>query len=99
VAQRSREMAIRSALGASPWSIVRLVVGQGLAVTLAGLVVGIATSLAAVRSISTFLYGVNAHDPATFIAVPLVLLAVAVLACFAPARRAANVDPLRALKG
>jgi putative ABC transport system permease protein len=99
VAQRSREMAIRSALGASPWSIVRLVVGQGLAVTLAGLVVGIATSLAAVRSISTLLYGVSAHDPSTFIAVPVVLLAVAALACFVPARRAANVDPLRALKG
>jgi ABC-type antimicrobial peptide transport system permease subunit len=99
VAQRSREIAIRSALGASPWSIVRLVVGQGLAVTLAGLVVGIATSLAAARSISTFLYGVSAHDPSTFIAVPVVLLAVAALACFVPARRAASVDPLRALKG
>ena len=99
VAQRSREIAVRSALGARPIDIVLLVVGQGLAITGIGLVAGVAAALILTRSISTFLYGVNVHDRVTFVAVPLLLLTVAAIACFVPARRAARLDPLRVLKG
>ena len=99
VAQRSREIAVRSALGARPIDIVMLVVGQGLAITGIGLVAGVAAALILTRSISTFLYGVDVHDRVTFVAVPLLLLAVAAVACFVPARRAARLDPLRVLKG
>jgi ABC-type antimicrobial peptide transport system permease subunit len=99
VAQRSREIAVRSALGARPSAIVRLVVVQGLAVALAGTVAGLVLSLALGRWISTFLYGVTPHDPLTFIAVPLALLTVAAVACFVPARRAATLDPLQVLRG
>lgn len=98
VAQRSREIAVRSALGARPWSIVRLVVGQGLVITLVGLIAGVAASLALGRWMSTFLYGVSVHDPLTYTVVPLTLIAVAVLACLVPARRAAKLDPLKVLR-
>jgi putative ABC transport system permease protein len=98
VAQRSREIAVRSALGARPVDIVTLVIRQGLAITAAGLGVGIAASLILARSMSTFLYGVTPHDRLTFVAVPLLLLIVAAVACFVPARRAAAVDPLRVLR-
>jgi len=99
VAQRSREIAVRSALGARPLDIVLLVVGQGLAITGIGLVAGVAAAMILTRSISTFLYGVTVHDRVTFAAVPLLLLVVAAVACLVPARRAAKLDPLRVLKG
>ncbi len=98
VAQRAREIGVRTALGARPLDIVRLVVGQGLAMTLGGLAVGLAASFALVRYLSTFLYGVTAYDAVSFVAVPIVLTAVAGAACVVPARRAARVDPLRVLK-
>lgn len=99
VAQRSRELGVRAALGASPSAIVRLVLAGGLGVTGAGIVVGLGAALAVVRGLGTFLYGVTPYDALTFGVVPVVLGAVAALACFLPARRAARIDPLRVLRG
>ena len=98
VAQRSREIAVRTALGSRPSDIVRFVVGQGLAVSAAGLAIGLVTARVLARSMSSFLYGVTAYDWLTYIVVPLVLLAVAALACFLPARRAARMDPVQVLR-
>lgn len=98
VAQRAREIGVRSALGATPRRIVGLVVTQGLVITGAGLAVGLGASFVVVSYLSSFLYGVSVHDPISFIVVPCVLAAVAALACAVPARRAARVDPLRALR-
>jgi predicted permease len=98
VAQRSREMAVRSALGASPAQILGMVVRQGLTIAGTGICVGIAAAVVLARSLATFLYGVTPHDAVTFVAVPVVLLAVAAMACVAPARRAARLDPLRVLR-
>jgi predicted permease len=99
VAQRTRELAIRAALGAGRGEIVRLVLRQGLNVTLGGIAAGMLASAWLTRVLSTQLYGVTAHDPLTFALAPLVLLAVGALACLLPARRAARVDPLRTLRG
>jgi predicted permease len=99
VAQRSRELALRTALGARQVDIVKLVVQQGLAVTAVGLFAGVTGSLWMTRAIATQLYGVTTHDAVTYAAVPLLLVAVAALACYAPARRAARLDPLTVLKG
>ena len=98
VAQRSREIAVRTALGARPLDIVRFVAGQGLAVSAAGLVVGLGTAPVLARSMSSFLYGVTTYDRLTYLAVPLVLLAVAALACVLPARRASRMDPIQVLR-
>ena len=99
VAQRTQEMGVRVALGAAPRDVVRLVLGQGLALTLGGVALGAAAALGLTRFLSTMLFGVRATDPATFIGVALLLVAVAALACYRPARRAARVDPLVALRG
>lgn len=99
VAQRSREIAVRSALGARPSQIVRLVVRQGLTIGVCGIAAGVIAAVALARSMATLLYGVTPHDTLTFIVVPLVLLAVTAIACVVPARRAARLDPLRVLKG
>ena len=98
VAQRSREIGVRTALGATTSDIVRLVLKQAAVVTLAGVGIGLWASFAVVKAVSTLLYGVSAHDAVSFIAVPIVLAAVAAIACVVPARRAARVDPLRALR-
>ena len=99
VSQRSRELAIRTALGARRLDIFRLVLLQGLVVTLAGLAVGLVASTWLTRELATQLYGVTPHDPLTFVVVPLVLLCASALACVVPARRAARLDPLRVLRG
>ena len=99
VAQRSRELALRVALGARKADIVGLVLRQGLAVTVAGLALGVLGSLAVTRSIAALLYGVTPYDRLTYIAVPLLLFVVAGIACVAPARRAATLDPVQVLKG
>ena len=99
VAQRRREIGVRAALGATPGGLVRLVLRQGVAITVAGLVVGLTGAYIAVGSLSGFLFGVDAHDPVSFVVVPVVLLAVATLAAFVPARRAATINPLRAMRG
>ena len=98
VSQRTREIGVRSALGASPWSIVRLVLAQGAAMTIAGVVVGLTAAAFATRLLSQFVYGISVHDPVSYVAVALALVVIAVAACAWPARRAAKIDPLRALK-
>jgi predicted permease len=98
VAQRTREIGVRSALGARPPDIVALVFRQALWIVGVGVAVGLAASVVGVRWLSTFLYGVGPRDPLTFVVVPLVIVAIAAVACFLPARRAAKVNPLTALR-
>ena len=96
--QRTREIGIRIALGAQPRDVLRGVVGQGLKLTLAGIAIGILGALGLTRFLASLLFGVRPGDPLTFAVVSLILLAVAVLACLLPARRAAKVDPMVALR-
>jgi putative ABC transport system permease protein len=98
VTQRSHELGIRIAVGASPRDILRLVVGQGIRMTLLGAAIGLVVSLAVTRALSSLLFGVSVTDPLTFVAVPVVLAFVAILACYLPARRAMRVDPIIALR-
>jgi ABC-type antimicrobial peptide transport system permease subunit len=99
VALRSREIGVRSALGAGRRQIVGLVLKQAIAVGGAGVAVGIAASLALTRYLAAFLYGIGPYDAASFVAVGVVLLAVSALSCIVPARRAARVDPMVVLRG
>jgi putative ABC transport system permease protein len=101
VTQRVHEIGIRMALGAEKRDVFRMVVGQGLSLALAGLAIGVATALILTRlllSFSHLLYGVSASDPATLVSVSAVLIGVAILACYLPARRAMRVDPMVALR-
>ena len=98
VAQRTREIGVRSALGAQAHDIVALVLRQALWIVGVGVAIGLAAALAGVRLLSAFLYGISPHDALTFVAVPIVIVAVAAVACLVPARRAAKVDPLTALR-
>jgi predicted permease len=98
VAQRTSEIGIRMALGARGPQVVRMIVLQGLQPTLAGLIFGLAASLAVGRLLANLVYGVGTSDPATLAVVAAVLVAVASLAALLPARRAARVDPMTALR-
>jgi putative ABC transport system permease protein len=98
VTQRTRELGIRLALGASRGDVLRLVVGRGAVLTSIGLAIGLGSALALTRLVSTLLYGVSATDPLTFVAVAIALAGVALGACLIPARRAARVDPVVALR-
>jgi macrolide transport system ATP-binding/permease protein len=98
VRQRIQEMGIRMALGARPSDIFKMVVGQGLRIALVGIAVGLAAALALTRFLSSLLFAVSATDPVTFGAASLLLVVVALLACYLPARRATKVDPLVALR-
>jgi putative ABC transport system permease protein len=98
VAQRTQEIGVRMALGARPFDVLKLVMRQGMMLALIGIVVGLAGALALTRVMSSFLFGVTERDPITFGAVAALLLVVAFIACFVPARRATKVDPLVALR-
>lgn len=98
VAQRTTEIGVRMALGATPGEIFRIIVGDGLRVTLLGVVLGIAGSMLMARWLTSLLFGVAPWDPQTLAATAAVLLAVAAAACFVPARRATRVDPMIALR-
>jgi putative ABC transport system permease protein len=98
VAQRTREIGVRSALGAQVRDIVALVLQQALWIVAIGVLFGLAAAVSGVRLLSAFLYGVSPYDPLTFGAVPVAILIVAAVACLVPARRAAKVDPLTALR-
>lgn len=97
-AQRTREFAIRAAMGAEPRTIARLVLSRGAALTAVGLVVGVGGALAAARTISSLLFGVTATDLVTVVGAAALLTFVSGIACYLPARRAARVDPLTALR-
>jgi predicted permease len=98
VARRTREIGIRMALGAERADVLRGIAGQGLRVTIVGVVAGIAAGVAVTRFLSSLLFGVKASDPVTFAGVSLILIAVALLACYIPARRATEVNPMVALR-
>jgi predicted permease len=98
VAQRTRELGIRIALGAQPKTISRMVLREGALLTLIGVATGLVASFFAVRLVRGLLYGVGATDPATFVSIPLLLMAVALLSSYLPARRAMRVDPLVVLR-
>jgi ABC-type antimicrobial peptide transport system permease subunit len=98
VAQRRREIGVRTALGATPANIVALVMRQGAAITVAGLVVGLGVAAAAGQVLGAYLFGVPPFDPATFGAVAGAIAFVALLACAIPTRRAARIDALTALR-
>lgn len=98
VAQRVNEIGIRMALGAQRSQVMRLIVGQGARVALIGVAIGIAGALGLTRFLSTLLFGIRADDPITFMGVPIVLVAITLLACYIPARRAMRVDPMTALR-
>lgn len=99
VSQRTREFGIRVTLGAQPFDIAKLALGQGLRLTLIGVAIGVAGAVAVTRVLAVILYGISPTDGATFAAVAGVLVAVALLACHIPARRASRVDPMVALRG
>jgi putative ABC transport system permease protein len=98
VAQRTQEIGIRMALGAQPGEVRALILKQGLTLSLVGLGVGLIGCFAVTRLMSSLLYGVSATDPVTFAVVALFLAAVAIAACYIPARKATRVDPIIALR-
>src|SRR6266404_3880724 len=98
VNQQTREIGIRMAMGAQPGRVLQLVVGQGMRLAGAGLILGLIVAFAAMRVLGSLLFGVSSHDPLTFGAVSLVLALAAALACYIPARRATKVDPIIALR-
>jgi predicted permease len=98
VTQRTREIGIRMALGATRGETLRLIVGGGLKLTLVGVIIGVGGALALTRFLASLLYGVKPTDPMTFITVSLILITVTMLACYFPARRAAKVDPMVPLR-
>jgi ABC-type antimicrobial peptide transport system permease subunit len=98
VSQRTREVGIRMALGARRGDVQRLVLRQGMKLAGTGIVIGLLGALAATQLLRSLLFGVSPTDPVTFIAVPVLLIVVALIACWLPARRASRVNPMVALR-
>ena len=98
VSRRTREIGIRMALGARPGVVERLVVGQGMVLAVIAMMLGWPAAWMASKLASGFLYGIQPHDSLTFIFVPIILAVIALIACWLPARRAASIDPMQALR-
>jgi predicted permease len=98
VNQRMGEFGLRMALGAKPWDLVRMILGQGMTLALTGAAVGLACAAGLTRLLGSLLYGVGGRDPVTFAGVALVAVGATALACYLPARRAADADPMRSLR-
>jgi predicted permease len=98
VSQRTREIGIRMALGAQRGTVVKSFVQQGMALTVLGIAIGLGIALATMRFMSSLLYGVSAYDPATYVTISCAVVIAALLACYLPSRRAAEVDPVLALR-
>jgi len=99
VAQRSTEIAVRTAVGARPFDIACLILREAFGITVSGLVIGIGSALILVSYLSTLLYGVRVYDALTFVSVPFILCVITLLACAVPSLRAARIDPIRGMRG